>query len=72
MENVRSISKMVDISIKEIILTTLFLICTVVPFILNRHQQRSYYRLKNRINNSFTLETAIVLSLKLVHLYRNM
>jgi hypothetical protein len=64
---------MMEVIIKLIILTTCFLkICAVVLFILDRHQQRSYNRLKNRTNNSFPTETGIVLSLQMVHLYRNM
>jgi len=62
-----------EVIIKLTILTIRLLkIFTVVPFILNRHQQRSYNRLKNHINNSFPIETGIVLTLQVLHLYRNL
>jgi len=62
-----------EVIIKLISLITRFLkIFIVVPFILNRHQQRSYNRLKNRINNSFPIETSIVLSLQMLNIYQNM
>jgi len=46
-----------------------------ISFILHRHQQRSYYRLKNLVNSlslAAGFQTDILLSLKMVHLHVNM
>jgi len=47
-----------------------------VQFILNRHQQWTYYRLKNLVHNSLPLwigfKRGVLFSCGMVHLYRNM